>query len=83
MISKRELIFIIRLELAENGKEDVPTPAFFDGPPFGNVGPFPRAAKSTIMNIKDRIGDDEIDKLFKNSLGGVMKMAYALVWQVL
>ena len=77
MISKNKF-YIIRLELAENGKEDVPTPNFFNG----STAPFPRAVRSPIVNIKERVGDDEIDLLFKNSLGGVMKMVYALVWQV-
>ena len=54
----------------------MPTPEFFDGL-------FPKAAFSTIMRIKGRVGEDQIDSLFKNSLGGVMKMVYALVWQVL
>ena len=71
-----------RLAIDEHGKEDIPTPAFITEPIKGF---FPAMVKS-IDNIKvggeKKLPEEDINILFKNMLGGWVKMLYGVLWQV-
>ena len=70
-----------RLAIDEHGKEDIPTPAFITEPIKGF---FPAMVKS-IDNIKvggeKKLPEEDINILFKNMLGGWLKMLYGVLWQ--
>ena len=74
--------YVRRLKIDEHGKEDIPTPDFIVDTLRGF---FPAMVKS-IDNIKvggeKELPEEDIDILFRNMLGGWMKMFYAALWQV-
>ena len=82
IISNVQQTYVRRLEIDEHGKEDIPTPDFI----IDNVrGFFPAMVKS-IDNFKEvgekELPEEDINILFKNMLGGWVKMLYGILWQV-
>ena len=82
IISNVQQTYVRRLEIDEHGKEDIPTPDFI----IDTVrGFFPAMVKS-IDNFKEggekELPEEDINILFKNMLGGWVKMLYGILWQV-
>ena len=82
-ISNIQQTHLRRLKIDEDGKEDIPTPDFITNKFRG----FFPAMVNSIDNIKvggeKELPEEDINILFKKMLGGLLKMIYAILWQVL
>ena len=81
-ISNIQQTHLRRLKIDEDGKEDIPTPDFITN----NFRGFFPAMVNSIDNIKvggeKELPEEDINILFKNMLGGWVKMLYGVLWQV-
>ena len=82
-ISNIQQTHVRRLKVFEHGKEDIPTPDFIVNTSRGFFPVMVNAIDNIKVGGEKELPEEHINILFKNMLGGWVKILYGILWQVL